>query len=150
MLELNRKLGYKPVRTGPIWDEILRVSLVKRLGSLDCKPDLRPYLGKTVTVTVDRPLGSLHPSGHPIRYEANYGFISGTLSGDGEPVDAYLLGLDQPVAEASGVVIAVIVRRDDIEDKLVVASQGRSFTPEQISALVAFQERFFDTELIAH
>lgn len=114
------------------------------------KPDLRTYLGKTVTVTVDRPMGSWHPSGHPIQYEVNYGFIPGTLSGDGEPVDAYLLGLDRPVAEASGVVIAVIVRRDDIEDKLVVAPRGRSFTSEQITALVAFQERFFDAELIAH
>jgi ribosomal protein S18 acetylase RimI-like enzyme len=31
VIELNRKLGYREIRTGPIWDEILRVSLVKAL-----------------------------------------------------------------------------------------------------------------------
>jgi ribosomal protein S18 acetylase RimI-like enzyme len=31
VLELNRKLGYLKVRCGPIWDEVFRVSLVKRL-----------------------------------------------------------------------------------------------------------------------
>jgi ribosomal protein S18 acetylase RimI-like enzyme len=30
-LELNRKLGYQAVRRGPIWDQVVRVSLVKRL-----------------------------------------------------------------------------------------------------------------------
>ena len=32
VLEMNRKLGYQEVRRGPIWDEIVRVSLIKRLG----------------------------------------------------------------------------------------------------------------------
>ena len=31
VLELNRKLGYREVRRGPIWDEIIRVSLIKHL-----------------------------------------------------------------------------------------------------------------------
>ena len=32
VLELNRKLGYREIRRGPIWDEVIRVSLVKDLG----------------------------------------------------------------------------------------------------------------------
>ncbi len=32
VLELNRRLGYEEVRRGPIWDDAIRVSLVKRLG----------------------------------------------------------------------------------------------------------------------
>jgi ribosomal protein S18 acetylase RimI-like enzyme len=32
VLALNDKLGYREVRRGPIWDEIIRVSLVKHLG----------------------------------------------------------------------------------------------------------------------
>lgn len=32
VLELNRKLGYREVRRGPIWDEVVRVSLIKQLG----------------------------------------------------------------------------------------------------------------------
>lgn len=31
VLELNRRMGYAEVRRGPIWDEVPRVSLVKRL-----------------------------------------------------------------------------------------------------------------------
>lgn len=31
VLELNRRLGYREVRRGPIWDDVVRVSLVKRL-----------------------------------------------------------------------------------------------------------------------
>ena len=37
VLELNRKMGYVEVRRGPIWDEVSRVSLVKRL--CDVPPD---------------------------------------------------------------------------------------------------------------
>ena len=32
VIEMNRKLGYQEVRRGPIWDEVVRVSLIKRLG----------------------------------------------------------------------------------------------------------------------
>ena len=32
VIEMNLKLGYHEVRRGPIWDEVVRVSLVKRLG----------------------------------------------------------------------------------------------------------------------
>jgi ribosomal protein S18 acetylase RimI-like enzyme len=32
VIEMNLKLGYREVRRGPIWDEIVRVSLIKRLG----------------------------------------------------------------------------------------------------------------------
>lgn len=31
VIEMNRKLGYTPVRCGPLWDKVPRVSLVKRL-----------------------------------------------------------------------------------------------------------------------
>lgn len=32
VVEMNLKLGYREVRRGPIWDEVIRVSLIKRLG----------------------------------------------------------------------------------------------------------------------
>jgi inorganic pyrophosphatase len=112
------------------------------------RPDLRPLLGTQVTVLIDRPLGSRHPDGHAIWYPVNYGYIPGTVSGDGEPVDAYVLGVFEPVAEVSGVVAGLILRRNDAEDKVVVAPAGRHFTAEQIRALVDFQERFFDVEII--
>src|SRR5436853_2593982 len=116
--------------------------------SKQARPDLRSYLGKRVTVVVDRPLGSRHPREHDIIYPANYGYIPGTTSGDGHPIDAYLLGVFEPVSEASGVVIGVVLRADDAEDKLVVAPEGKLYSAEQIEALVEFQERFFVSRIV--
>ncbi|MCU6794979.1 GNAT family N-acetyltransferase [Paenibacillus sp. WQ 127069] len=31
VIELNKKIGYQEVRRGPIWDDIIRVSLIKQL-----------------------------------------------------------------------------------------------------------------------
>ncbi|TNJ68099.1 GNAT family N-acetyltransferase [Paenibacillus hemerocallicola] len=31
VVELNKKLGYKEIRRGPIWDEVIRISLIKHL-----------------------------------------------------------------------------------------------------------------------
>ena len=112
------------------------------------KPDLTPFLGQRVTVIVDRPLGSRHPRRPDLVYPINYGFMPRTVSGDGMPVDAYLLGVDEAVDQAEGVVIAVIVRSDDVEDKLVVAPAGELYTAAQIMERVAFQERYFDSSIV--
>jgi len=111
------------------------------------RPDLSTYLGKRVTVVVDRPLGSRHPD-HDIWYAVNYGYVPGTLAADGEPIDVYLLGTYEPVAEATGVVIGIVLRADDVEDKLVVAPEGKWYSAEQVRALIEFQERFFDSRVV--
>ena len=47
--------------------------------------DNKKYLiGSTVTVTVDRPLGSFHPKHKDIYYPINYGYIEGVMAPDGE------------------------------------------------------------------
>ena len=104
-------------------------------------------IGKTVTVTVDRPLGSFHPKHPDIYYPVNYGFIAGIMAPDGEEQDAYILGVDIPVKTFTGTVIAIIHRRDDMEDKWVVAPEGTRFTKEEIERLTYFQEQYFDTEI---
>jgi inorganic pyrophosphatase len=106
------------------------------------------FLDKTVHVTIDRPLGSRHPRWGFV-YPVNYGFVPGTRAPDGEELDAYVLGVFEPVSEFDGQCIAVIHRLDDDDDKLVVAPEGRQFSDEQIAALVEFQERFF-TAVIVH
>lgn len=78
----------------------------------------------------------------------NYGYVPGTLAPDGEPIDAYLLGVYEPVTQASGVVVGVVLRADDVEDKLVVAPEGKRYSAAQIQALVEFQERFFDSRVV--
>lgn len=104
-------------------------------------------LGKFVTVTVDRPLGSYHPKHKDIYYSLNYGYIPGIFAADGEEQDAYILGINEPVKEFTGKVLAIIHRFDDVEEKWVVAPEGASFTREEIAKLVAFQEQYFQTEI---
>ncbi len=105
-------------------------------------------LGKIVTVTVDRPLGSFHPRHADLYYPVNYGYIAGIMASDGEEQDAYILGADVPVEEFTGRVIAIIHRHDDVEDKWVVAPEHMTFTKEQIMEAVRFQEQYFQTEII--
>ena len=100
-------------------------------------------IGETVTAIVDRPLGSAHPQYPDLIYPVNYGYIPGILAGDGEEQDAYILGVEEPVKLFTGTVIAVIRRRDDTEDKWVLAPKGSSFSEEEILAATAFQERYF-------
>ena len=108
---------------------------------------LNELIGATVTVTVDRPLGSRHPNFPELIYTVNYGFIDGLLGGDGEAQDAYILGVSEPLDSFYGRVIAIIHRTDDVEDKLVVAPEGITFTEEQIVSMTHFQERYFNSTL---
>ena len=104
-------------------------------------------LGATVTVTVERPMGSCHPEHPTLFYPINYGYIEGLMGGDGEELDAYIVGVDRPLTHFRGRVIAIIHRRDDVEDKLVVAPAGQSFTREEVIAATAFQEQYFKIEV---
>ncbi|BDP41829.1 inorganic pyrophosphatase [Deinococcus aetherius] len=99
-------------------------------------------------MVVDRPLGSVHPRWPNLVYGVNSGELPGTVSGDGEPIDAYLLGWPGPVREVEGVVAALIVRADDLEDKLVVVREGASPTDGEIMKAVWFQERYFDSRVM--
>ena len=107
----------------------------------------RKYLNQMVTVKMDRPLGSKHPK-HGFFYPVNYGYIPNTISGDGEELDAYVLGEHKPLDTFEGEVIAIIHRTNDNDDKLVVMEKGRNYTDDQIRALTEFQERFFESVII--
>ena len=104
-------------------------------------------LGKLVKVIVDRPLGTYHPKHEDIYYSVNYGYIEDIVAADGEEQDAYILGVNNPIKEFSGKVIAIIHRYDDIEEKWVVAPDGASFTKDEIIQQTDFQERFFKIEI---
>ncbi len=105
-------------------------------------------IGKKVTVTVDRPLGSYHPEHKDIYYPVNYGYIEGIIAPDGEEQDAYILGINEPVETFTGIIIAVIHRNDDVEEKWVVAPEGVTFSKEEIWKQVEFQEQYFDSEIL--
>ena len=104
-------------------------------------------IGDTVKVTVDRPLGSYHPEHKDMYYPINYGYIEGIMSPDKEEQDAYILGVDEPVKEFTGRIIAIIHRLDDVEEKWVVAPENLFFSKEEIIAQVLFQEKYFQWEI---
>lgn len=106
------------------------------------KTDALTYLGKEVKVKIDRKLGSKHPK-HGFIYLLNYGYVENTLSGDGEELDAYVLGVFEPIFHFYGKVIAVIHRTNDDDDKLIVVPTQKNYTDSQIEALTEFQEQFF-------
>lgn len=106
------------------------------------------YIGKAVTVTIDRPLHSKHPK-HGWLYELNYGFVPDTLSPDGEELDAYVMEVKKPLESFSGICIAVIHRTNDQDDKLVVAPEdSKALSDEEIRNATYFQERFFESEIL--
>ena len=105
------------------------------------------FLYKTVTANIDRPLDSKHPK-WGFTYPLNYGFVPNTKSGDGEEIDAYILGVNDPLKEFTGECIAIVHRLDDDDDKLVLAPEEVDFTDDQIRAATSFQEKFFKSVIV--
>lgn len=119
---------------------------MKRLQPVDDLSKYLKLLGTKVEVRVDRPMGSVHPDYDFVVYRTNYGYIPGTAAGDGEEIDAYILGIDKPVERFEGTCIAVIVRRDDEEHKVVVAPHPLS--RERVLQEIAYVESHYDTDVI--
>ena len=59
------------------------------------------YLNKIITIKIDRPMGSKHPK-HGFIYPVNYGYVPNTISGDGEELDSYVLGIYEPLETFTG------------------------------------------------
>ena len=109
--------------------------------------DNRSYIGKILEVKIDRELGSKHPK-HGFIYPVNYGYIPNTISGDGEELDCYVLGIFEPIKEFKGKCIAIVHRTNDDDDKLIVVPESVEYSDDAINALIEFQERFFDHIII--
>lgn len=107
----------------------------------------KKYLGQVLDVKIDRTFGSKHPK-HGFIYPVNYGYVPGTISGDGEELDCYILGVFEPVDIFTGKCIAIIHRTNDNDDKLVLVPEDKNYTDDQIRALTEFQERFFESEIL--
>jgi len=117
----------------------------KKIKTDDCP---LKFLGKTVRIKIDRPLNSKHPK-YGFIYQVNYGFVPDTKAHDGEEIDAYVLGVNEPVDEFTGKCIAIIHRLDDEDDKLVVVPEGlEKMSDSEILKAVNFQEKWFDPRII--
>ena len=108
------------------------------------------YLGKTVTVVIDRPIGYHHVTkGIHLHYTVNYGFLPGVIGGDGEEQDVYILGVKEPLETFTGKIIGVVRRRDDNEDKFVAAPDDMAFTAEKIRQEIHFVEKYFESSIFS-
>ncbi len=105
-------------------------------------------IGTTVTVTVDRSLGSYHPEYKDMYYPLNYGYIEGIMAPDGEEQDAYILGVNEAVDKFIGKISAIVHRKDDIEEEWVVVPEGMIFSKDEIRQQIHFQEQYFDSEIV--
>lgn len=109
---------------------------------------MKDIIGKKVHVIVDRPPGSVHPKHVDLIYPVNYGYIEGIIAGDGECQDCYVLGENEPIKAFDGVVIAIIHRLNDVEDKWIVTKEGVLLFDQEILESIEFQERYFKIQLI--
>ena len=107
---------------------------------------VKSYLGKTVDIIIDRPIGYVHTKeNYSLTYPINYGYIPGVIGGDGEELDVYLLGVDKPVTEYKAQIIGIAHRENDVEDKLIAAPVELNFTKEEIEQVIYFQEQYYKT-----
>jgi len=141
MQDVKNRYGFYPQKK---WDKNIELK-----NYFENKADKNIYIitGKMMKVTVDRPLGSYHPEYPDMYYPVNYGYVKGIMAADGEEQDAYILGVNEPVKEFIGKVIAIIHRKDDVEEKWVVAPESISFSKEEIMEQVLFQEQYFESEV---
>ena len=97
---------------------------------------------------IDRPIGTIH---HGTVYPINYGYIEGLIAGDGEEQDVYILSNlpenQKALKTFTGKRIAIIHRKDDVEDKCVLTSPAENFTKSEIEKAVHFQEQYFDSKI---
>lgn len=108
---------------------------------------VKSYLGKTVDIVIDRPKFSSHPKYPSLVYPVNYGYIPNVLGGDGEELDVYLLGVEEPVTQYRAEIIGIVHRENDNEDKLIAAPEKCEFSKEDIINSVHFQEKYFISEI---
>ena len=114
------------------------------------KAQVRSYLGQWIQVEIDRPVGYVHCKGEKtLTYPINYGYLPGILGGDGEELDVYVLGTDQPLERAEGRVVGIVHRADDVEDKLVLSMDGTLYQAEEMERAVAFQEQYYHSHVEA-
>ena len=118
------------------------INFMRRLMMIETAKSM---IGKEVSVFIDRPIGYNH---NGIIYTQNYGYIKDFKALDGEYQDAYVLGKDTPLETFTGKVIALVNRKDDEEDKLIVCDKNDDYSIEEIEKLINFQEKYYKHTII--
>ncbi|GCE06246.1 inorganic pyrophosphatase [Dictyobacter aurantiacus] len=86
------------------------------------------------TINIDRPRGTAHPRYPDVIYPLDYGYLSGTTSGDGDGIDAWLGS--QPERRINAILITVDLTKRDSEIKLLIGC-----TSQEQQTILAFHNR---------
>jgi len=103
-------------------------------------------IGDKFKVCVTHPIGSIFESNENIIFKVNYGEIEGVLDAEGNPQKAYILGVDEPVSEYEGRLIAIVHRTNDLENIWVISNFH--YSKEEIKNAIDFMEKYFNIEVI--
>ncbi|MCR4926216.1 MAG: NUDIX domain-containing protein [Clostridiales bacterium] len=103
-------------------------------------------LGKYAKVKVTRPIKSFHPK-YGFEYELNYGFVEGVTNISGTKQGAYIMGIDHPVREFDGRIIAIIKRNNMKGVEWVVAPKSKKFIVNDIKKAIDFAESYYGYSL---
>ncbi len=63
-------------------------------------------------------------------------------------LNAYIVGINEPLKEFTGLCIAIIHRLNDDDDKLIVVPENINPTNKEILEATNFQEQYFISEII--
>ena len=103
----------------------------------------KEYIGKKTFAKIDRPLGCIPKKEFPdFIYEVNYGFIPNTMSGDGEELDCYIVGVDEPLEEFEGKCIGIVHRINEDDDKLILVPDNSEYSSFDIQKAIFFSEKY--------
>lgn len=89
-------------------------------------------------VEIDRPRGSDHPRYPGWTYPLDYGFVPGTVGGDGHPVDVFIGTAD------TGLRVALLVRHDHVEELKLLWN----VTEDEVEQAVAFLRAAMDVSVV--
>ena len=86
-------------------------------------------------IIIDRPKGTPHPKWPNWIYEANYGYLEGTASADGDGIDVWVGTAEKQ--EVTGIIVIVDGRANDSEIKILIGC-----TEEEIENIYARHNKY--------
>ncbi len=120
----------------------------KLLKKLMIRERLEAMIGQIINVYIDRPIGSVHPKHSDILYPINYGYIKEITAVDNDYQDVYVFGDENKIDYCKGRVYAVVERENDLEDKLIVVTDNKNYSIEEIKEIINFQEKYFKYKIV--